>query len=57
MFRCKLGVFDAERASKKKVKFVFQGQSAVVVLPVGDSVSVLAKRLGCSQADLEPLTQ
>ena len=57
MFRVKLGLFDGERASKKKLKFVFQGQFAVVVLPVGDSVASLAKKLACSKADLEPLSQ
>ena len=57
MFKIPLGTFDGERAAKKNLKFVIQGQFAKIVKPTGSTVSDLAKSLGCSESDLTALPQ
>ena len=57
MFRVKQGIFDAERAVKKQLKFVLQGQFAIVVKPTEVTVGALAKLIGVAESDLDQLSQ
>ena len=57
MYRISLAVFDSEKATRKKIKFLLEETEAVVVCPVGLTVDKLASQTGCLVSDLTQLTQ